>query len=160
MSRITKKGGNMKAVKPKVTVTSRKLKSRKPEAIKPHTLSYDELRKKCRQLASWLKPLIRWSQRAVFVSETERGYKVRLYTSNQIYHVTAVPNRYLGCVAISRRARPGEDWFRGNDLRDGKWSKVTWQKILADIVSYELEPLRNPDWGSVKEMQATCHAKH
>jgi hypothetical protein len=47
-------------------------------------------------------------------------------------------NGYLGCTAMCRKPRAGEDWNRGNDLADGPLSEKTWHAILADIVSYEL----------------------
>jgi len=154
---------NQKKV-PRIMVVSRKIKPSKPDLptsrAKRRWLTWVELEKRCPQLASWLKPLARWYQDVVFVSDVENGYKVRLYTANYIYHVKAIPKRYLGCVVIARKTRAGEDWFRGNDLRDGKWSRATWQKILGDIVSYELEPARTPIVGTVKEMQETRHAKH
>jgi hypothetical protein len=154
----------MKKIVPRVTVTSRKIKpiATAGEVRRPCAFTgIKEFSKKCPQLVRWLRPLSRWSQRVISVSELKRGYKVRLYTANHIYYITAIPQKYLGCIVVSRRARVGEDWFRGNDLRDGKWSRATWQKILADIVSYELEPEGSPSWGNtVKEMQGTCHAKH
>ncbi|MEE8114809.1 MAG: hypothetical protein V3T23_10710, partial [Nitrososphaerales archaeon] len=45
---------------------------------------------------------------------------------------------YLGCTASSRKPRAGEDWTRGSDLADGDLSLETWNKILGDIVAYEL----------------------
>jgi len=154
---------NQKKV-PRIMVVSRKIKPSKPDLptsrAKRRWLTWVELEKRCPQLASWLKPLARWSQNVVFVADAENGYKVRLYTANHIYHIKAIPKRYLGCVAIARKTRVAEDWFRGNDLRDGKWSRATWQKILGDIVSYELEPAGTPSWGTVKDMQEIRHAKH
>jgi hypothetical protein len=59
-----------------------------------------------------------------------------VYTERYIYHFT-VKDQYLGCIASSRKAEMGEDWTRGMDLSDGKFSEETWNKIMADIVSAE-----------------------
>lgn len=164
----------MKKIKPKVTVVSRKISQPKPvlDSGLPY-LSGKEIGKQCPQLASWLKPLARWSQGVVRVFNIEPSslllygakkfqcrYKVCFNTSENTYYVTAIPKRYLGCVVVSRKARVGENWFRGNDLRDGRWSKATWQKILLDIVAYELEPYATSGKTTVKEMQETRHVGH
>lgn len=71
---------------------------------------------------------------------------VQLYTANNIFtidayqpHPDARSHRhfYLGCMATARRMRPGESWRRGNDLADGPLSLETWERIKADILSYE-----------------------
>ncbi len=48
---------------------------------------------------------------------------------------------YLGCVASCRVTRPGETWTRGSDLADGEFSRETWDRILWDILAYELVEL-------------------
>lgn len=45
---------------------------------------------------------------------------------------------YLGCIAVSRKERAGENWKRGNDLPDGPCTEKTWSEILQAIVKYEL----------------------
>ena len=40
--------------------------------------------------------------------------------------------------ALTRKPRAGEDWNRGRDLADGSYTKETWDKIISNIVSYEL----------------------
>jgi len=94
------------------------------------------------------------------VDKLFRSYKVRiegltgsttrgtlcLWTSKNRYSITFGPTRdsaddkgYLGCIAVSRKWRPGEDWHRGRDLPDGKFNETTWRMILIDIASYEFE---------------------
>ena len=67
------------------------------------------------------------------------------YTSDYKYKVYAVDRvedeGYLGCQVSARKARAGEDWTRGNDLRDGPFLKKTWFKILSSIINYELVKL-------------------
>lgn len=77
-------------------------------------------------------------------AESGRG-AFSLYTAINEYRISyRLPREgdgaggYLGCVAVSRTPRAGEDWFRGNDLHDGEFSAETWQGILADVVSYEM----------------------
>jgi hypothetical protein len=61
-----------------------------------------------------------------------------LWTSKNRYGISFT-YKYLGCIAISRRWRAGEDWHRGRDLSDGSFSRETWERILRDIICYELE---------------------
>lgn len=70
------------------------------------------------------------------------------YTDNNSYYIHYNQN-YLGCIASSRKPRAGEDWHRGNDLADGKFSEETWRRILGDIVSYELVKIAKKDTPSV-----------
>lgn len=51
---------------------------------------------------------------------------------------------YLGCSASTRSSRPGEDWFRGNDLPDGDCSRRTLDSIMYAIVFYEAKPVVKP----------------
>lgn len=75
-------------------------------------------------------------------------YKFYIYTDNNKYAIYAKENEekgYLGCMSQSRRYRPGEDWFRGNDLPDGPLTEATWRRILAAIVRYELQDVIKRD---------------
>lgn len=63
--------------------------------------------------------------------------KIILFTDNYTYTIRATEN-YLGCGVSCRKPRPGEDWTRGNDLADGRFCRETWDKILKDIIAYEL----------------------
>ena len=68
--------------------------------------------------------------------------KFRLYTDVNIYTIVAHDRRgdggYLGCQASTRKPRAGEDWHRGSDLPDGKFTRATWESIKNGILSYEL----------------------
>lgn len=69
-------------------------------------------------------------------------YHFFIYTNEHRYSIIAKTKEggrsYLGCIVSSRKPRAGEDWTRGNDLADGDLSEETWNRILGDIVSYEL----------------------
>ena len=80
-----------------------------------------------------------------FLTDEIDEVRVRLYTDNNSYGISARLNSvgsreggYMGCIAWSRKPRAGETWTRGNDLADGRLTLETWNKILADIVAYEL----------------------
>lgn len=45
---------------------------------------------------------------------------------------------YLGCIASARKPLAGEVHTRGNDLADGHFTEATWQRIIADILCYEM----------------------
>lgn len=72
----------------------------------------------------------------------EEQIRVRIYTRTNSYAISAVEKNdgpgYLGCISKNRMPRAGEDQHRGNDLSDGPLSRETWDKILRDIVAYEL----------------------
>ena len=100
-----------------------------------------------------IKELRRWMVRDLLrpniqilraeVSSDEVHFRAMFYTETTAYHISAVERyagkSYLGCIAKSRKARPGEDWTRGNDLPDGNLSKKTWRQILTGIVRYEAQ---------------------
>ena len=75
----------------------------------------------------------------------EKKLRAVIYTKSNAYHIAATQRRkdkgYLGCISCSRKARPGEDWFRGNDLPDGDLSERTWKAILTGIVRYEAQQI-------------------
>ncbi len=70
----------------------------------------------------------------------EERTNVTLYTDGHSYHITATED-YLGCGVSCRKPRPGEDWTRGSDLADGKLNEETWNRILRDIIAYELKTI-------------------
>ena len=81
--------------------------------------------------------------------------KLNIYTDKYTYRITAIDREkdegYLGCGSICRKSRAGEDWFRGNDLPDGKFTKKTWEKIKNSILLNELVKVERPkeyivDW--------------
>lgn len=46
-----------------------------------------------------------------------------------------VSQRYCGAIATCLAPRTGEDWLRGNDLRDG--SLCGFLRVLWDVMAYE-----------------------
>lgn len=59
--------------------------------------------------------------------------KLNLLKNN--YYLTLKPN-YCGAITECKAPRAGEDWLRGNDLRDGKLYMLPF--VLWDILCYEL----------------------
>lgn len=98
-----------------------------------------------------------WDHSVELVERNISKLRLRLYTDNQCYTITAndpmklvapgggfaegdygFDKGYLGCIATCRKPRAGEDWNRGSDLADGPLTEETWHRILGDIVSYEV----------------------
>lgn len=75
----------------------------------------------------------------------EMKKRILFYTDNYKYTITAIERGkdqgYIGCGVSSRKARPGEDWKRGNDLPDGPFNTETLEQIKNGIIAYELEQL-------------------
>ena len=93
------------------------------------------------ELRGFIKELSRYGDKKFLWKDLgEKRVRVYIYTDNHFYAIDATSD-YLGCVASSRKPRPGEDWTRGSDLSDGKLNKETWHRILADIVGYELKSI-------------------
>ncbi|MBA7620341.1 hypothetical protein ES703_27687 [subsurface metagenome] len=78
-------------------------------------------------------------------SEYEFRFRFNIYTETHRYRISALDRSsdegYLGCTASTRKPRAGEDWTRGNDLPDGKFTKETWEHIKNAIIAYELVEL-------------------
>lgn len=71
-------------------------------------------------------------------------FKFNIYTRIHLYRITAIENEgegYLGCTMSNRKPRAGEDWTRGRDLPDGKFTKEIWDKIKNAIIACELVEL-------------------
>ncbi len=109
---------------------------------------------KMEMLDQWLKELIFPGVVSDFIQEksgkddtNEVVREICFYTKEHQYAINAIErfdgddNSYLGCQVSTRKARAGEDWMRGNDLPDGKFTKKTWDIIINAIVSYELVKL-------------------
>ena len=108
---------------------------------------------KMQLLDQWLNELIFPGSPKDFFQEIsgQGGIEVKrtfcFYTEEYQYVITAIERNdgdkddYLGCQVSARKARPGEDWLRGNDLPDGPFTKKTWDRIIYAIVSYELVKL-------------------
>jgi hypothetical protein len=80
-----------------------------------------------------------------FKTDKEEVKEFFFYTDEHRYRIYAVDRKddagYLGCQVLTRKMRPGEDWFRGNDLPDGPFIQSTWDNIMVRIVSYEMVKL-------------------
>lgn len=114
---------------------------------------------KIQDIHKWMEQVTRFGRKVfdvdiAYLQDDQEHYKFYLYTNNNKYAIYARCHYlgtsqeqpgYLGCVAQSRKYRPGENWFRGSDLADGPFSEKTWRKILADIVSYELQDVVQTD---------------
>ena len=79
------------------------------------------------------------SSKFLWKYDEDRTY-VTLFSNGHSYHINATDS-YLGCTASTRKPRPGEDWTRGSDLADGKFNTETWNRILRDIIAYELKTI-------------------
>ena len=99
-----------------------------------------------------LAGLERWSKNVEKVPSPDHQC-IRLYTATYRYSISARypitegDKGYLGCIAS--RHSDG----KGNDLADGEYNLDTWNRILADIVAYELIPAHEtkPSFGTVKD---------
>lgn len=101
-------------------------------------------------LVEWLKEIIPFNQLDTYVRKTREGFddnphadrhanhvSYKFVTAKHSYHISATPT-YLGCTVSATFFRPGENWTRGNDLPDGKFSRETWEAIKDAIIRYEL----------------------
>ena len=119
---------------------------------------------KCTEtLGKFIDELSRWGKQKALWKEDENRVSVRLYTDGCCYCIAATDSGYLGCVVSARKPRPGDDWTRGNDLADGKLDEETWNRILRDIVAYELKSISdyilNPPQGEVVIQEEKCTYK-
>jgi len=116
-------------------------------------IKFEELIRIAPNFALMLQTMVRYgnvdSQALILwnLDEPER-FKCLVYTDTHEYSIGGYekseknPKGYLGCIASSRKPRPGEDWHRGNDLHDGVFSNKTFQRIVKDIVGYELKSIQ------------------
>lgn len=130
-----------------------------------YELGYSTLRKELARieepLRSWLDGLARWGAgTAIMIKRTpvpDSGhfkYQVRFKTDRYLYTISCYPpgfrpgnapdKGYLGAMVRSREPKPNETWCRGNDLRDGLFSREIWSAILTDILAYEIRPITAP----------------
>lgn len=75
------------------------------------------------------------------------GYRRVVFATTKNNYFMLFKDTYLGVGVTSRLARPGEDWLRGNDLSDGPFSKETFDKIMADVLTYELREVSDTEGG-------------
>jgi len=74
-------------------------------------------------------------------SDIRTGINYKFFTDSHQYTITALDGPdggFLGVVAVCRKSVPGETFHRGDDLFYGPFRKDTWDRIVKDIVSYEL----------------------
>lgn len=96
----------------------------------------------------FIRDLKRWSKNANIKEELCEGSnrRLKLYINDHSYAISVYPpdekrpNGYMGCIVSAVHPNEGESWTRGNDLADGPYGEHTWNKIMLDIVSYELVP--------------------
>ena len=95
------------------------------------------------QLQDWLEEIISYGveplRRLRFTEKDGRG-SVIFCTASHSYHISFTES-YLGCTASSRLQRPGEDWTRGSDLPDGRFSRETFDSIVRAVLAYEVVDL-------------------
>lgn len=107
------------------------------------------------QVEQWLhqrgfKPKhLRWER---FVSEGDARGRVVFATTKNNYFLT-FKDTYLGLAVSSRVARPGENWTRGNDLPDGKFSEETLDRALKAVLLFELRAVSNVPGGGRWELE-------
>lgn len=95
-------------------------------------------------LIEWLKQFSRFSSKKIEVVHNSEGrFTIRIYTDRNSYQITA-SDTYLGCIASTRKPRPGEAWTRGSDLPDGNFLEKTFFSILGAILFYELQDVIKP----------------
>lgn len=140
--------------------------------------AFEVLREDFSELVLWLKPLCRYNR--IFEEFIVADYKkerlyLKIFTKEYSYQIVArIPkveklgggemltvDGYLGCTTSARKPRAGEDWTRGNDLSDGKYCEETWQRILNDIIAYELVKVvktknRNAYMGNDGKLHPAC----
>jgi len=91
-----------------------------------------------------------WLKNFSFVNITSDGFDelsrrrkvIELFTHNYKYQIVAIEDEnggYLGCQVSNRKYEPGETWFRGRDLPDGKFTKETLEDIKSKIIAHELD---------------------
>ena len=105
-------------------------------------------------LVKWLKTITRFGnakRTMLFLKcSEERVVKdsvyIKIFTYEHSYSISATlpeyNGGYLGCTGSCRKSRPGETWTRGSDLADGKYNETTFNRIVKDIVSYEMKNLQ------------------
>lgn len=94
--------------------------------------------------SDFIDRLTRWSD-SIHIDDKSDRLLITLTTKLQTYSISmhyprpGKPNGYMGCVTSARTPEPGENWKRGNDLCDGPYSEETWNRIMTDIVAYEIK---------------------
>ena len=104
---------------------------------------------------AWFKEIVKGDDIRKFIKKAEesgRDYpcgkwkdvlrRYYFFTDNYRYCIVAVDRSddegYLGCTVSCRKPRAGEDWTRGSDLPDGKFTQKTWVAIKNAIIRNEM----------------------
>jgi len=116
---------------------------------------------KVKDLMKWVESDLRYSSKfseyAHVIGEEcgskeLKGIVFLLYTETYQYQIRADESRnYLGCTYVARKSKPGEDWCRGGDLADGKFTKATWERIRKNILGREFLRLAVSQGGAPEE---------
>ena len=66
--------------------------------------------------------------------------RVKIYTDRFAYEISVGWNNkdYISCKSQARRQRPGESFFRINELFTGPICKESFNRVILDILSNEL----------------------
>jgi len=114
---------------------------------------WEDLKREAPEFVEWLGEIL-WGDHdpldIVLIDQhdlEEIRYSVDIFTDIHSYHFSVKPpneedgDGYLGGQAGTRKFLAGEEHTRGNDLADGPYSKETFDKIVKDIVAFELVEL-------------------
>lgn len=127
------------------------LKKRMETGRNANMISLDEMKKLgFGDFAKWLRNIAKYNNTEktmlMFKDRTKNRVFIVFYTAENRYHISAVKkdngDSYMGCILIGRKPRPGEDWDRGSDLPDGKYTKKTWDMIVNRIIAMEMKNLQ------------------
>lgn len=69
--------------------------------------------------------------------------RLTLVTAANTYAIRISPD-YMGCIALARVSVAGENHLRGSDLHDGKFGRATWDRIMLEIIGYEMVEIPHP----------------
>jgi len=104
--------------------------------------------KNTEEVKAWLFDLLdmmryrrpQWDEYIVKCDDEKGIVKLKLWTDRHHYVISIgfKENDYISCVATARRQRPGETFFRNNDLYNGRLNEESFNRVMLDIVSYEL----------------------
>ena len=98
------------------------------------------MKTKKEKLKEWFKDIFNYKNIDGHIIEeplnVEDEFNFLIYTNNYKY-IFYVNENYLAGSVQNRKEMPGEDWFRGRDLSDGKFSKETFTNIIFNIIQHE-----------------------
>lgn len=113
-------------------------------------MNLDEIDK---QMKEWLSNALylenKRFEKYVKIDRQDDRILYTFYTEKEAFTIgcarPTVPGQeaYMSSYASSQLRLPGEDWGRGSDLSDGRFSKELFDSIMRRVMHYLLEP-RNP----------------